>query len=187
MRFDRLERVMSLFDDIGALVSAQNRSFGALLDQAALNPQPLPPKDALGSALAMPADEVTLNPQPLPPAAMLTVLKDFDTAGLNPQPLPPKDDSGFVDAIAGVLERAVAPVQPLTIYEGVRLLEPWSDELSALQDVPLDPQDVPLDLDLTESTEHADEASARSGAGNAAAFETFQSTEVAVQETSEGY
>ena len=66
-------------------------------DDAALNPQPLPPKeDALKKVVRKPGDVVALNPQPLPPKEDFNkarvIRKSADDKALNPQPLPPKDD-----------------------------------------------------------------------------------------------
>lgn len=65
------------------------------LDEVALNPQPLPPKEGpawLGSVL----DTVALNPQPLPPKEQPTSFgTGIDAVALNPQPLPPR----WLDAV----------------------------------------------------------------------------------------
>ena len=66
-------------------------------DDAALNPQPLPPKeDAIKKVVPRPGDDVALNPQPLPPKddfnKSKVIRKNADDKALNPQPLPPKDD-----------------------------------------------------------------------------------------------
>lgn len=129
---------MGMFDDIGALVSAHSMRLESALDRAGLNPQPLPPKDLV--AFSTPGEEVGLNPQPLPPAAMLTVLKDFDTVASDPnQSPPPMDAASFVDAIAGVLESATAAPKPvLAIFEGIEVVEPWSDELGTSRDEAFD-------------------------------------------------
>jgi hypothetical protein len=57
-------------------------------EAVALNPQPLPPEGvdivAMNPQPLPPADAVALNPQPLPPDRV-------DIVALNPQPLPPAD------------------------------------------------------------------------------------------------
>jgi hypothetical protein len=73
-------------------------SFAATLNEQnlvklALNPQPLPPKDARQFYLqrVRPGDKVGLNPQPLPPKTGYRFKNNpADKVELNPQPLPPK-------------------------------------------------------------------------------------------------
>jgi hypothetical protein len=82
-------------------------AFGTALSQAALNPQPLPPKDLTVQAATIVSsnfDRVALNPQPLPPkvvpvALKTSVLPKFNYAALNPQPLPPREISKATDAV----------------------------------------------------------------------------------------
>jgi len=67
------------------VLSAQAGQFGAMTEyeqagiiivsgHAALNPQPLPPKQINPSGLG---DEVSLNPQPLPPKAFKRMFRHF--------------------------------------------------------------------------------------------------------------
>lgn len=64
------------------------------LDAVALNPQPLPPRDLLGSVLGR-FNAVALNPQPLPPKEggsplqRLGLLAADDWCGTVPHKLPP--------------------------------------------------------------------------------------------------
>jgi hypothetical protein len=70
-----------------ALLTLHNR-----FDAVSLNPQPLPPREAILGALHNRLDAVALNPQPLPPReALLTLHNRFDALALNPQPLPPRE------------------------------------------------------------------------------------------------
>lgn len=73
-------------------------------DDAALNPQPLPPKeDAMNKVVRKPGDDASLNPQPLPPkedfAKSKVIRKSVEDKALNPQPLPPKDDPRRVQRV----------------------------------------------------------------------------------------
>ena len=68
------------------------------LDKVAINPQPLPPKNAAVANAGFPADWATLNPQPLPPKNASTANATFPSGWvtLNPQPLPPKQVFEYV-------------------------------------------------------------------------------------------
>jgi hypothetical protein len=61
-------------------------------DWAALNPQPLPPKE-VAIEVFQPGEEVMLNPQPLPPGETYegAILAPGGDVMLNPQPLPPRE------------------------------------------------------------------------------------------------
>ena len=64
----------------------RDASMVSLASRVALNPQPLPPRDA---TIFGQASRVALNPQPLPPR-QVTVLSPASRVALNPQPLPPR-------------------------------------------------------------------------------------------------
>jgi hypothetical protein len=88
----------------------------------ALNPQPLPPRDA-GEAKKAAAfgnsDAVALNPQPLPPkdagaAKKAAAFGNSDAVALNPQPLPPRDAGAAKKAAAfGNFDAGALNPQPL--------------------------------------------------------------------------
>lgn len=84
------------FDGDGQLNTGADRRVAVahwnVVDEVALNPQPLPPKDW-----------AALNPQPLPPK---------DWALLNPQPLPPRIQSPAVSLADGSLRLAFLVNQP---------------------------------------------------------------------------
>jgi hypothetical protein len=74
---------------------------GHPLDAVAINPQPLPPREALLGSLMHNFDAVALNPQPLPPREALlgSLMHNFDAVALNPQPLPPREALSLVNRI----------------------------------------------------------------------------------------
>lgn len=62
------------------------------LDEVALNPQPLPPRERSIFRYGLDPEWRGLNPQPLPPRLFESpeTLKDPSQVELNPQPLPPR-------------------------------------------------------------------------------------------------
>ena len=106
------------------------------LSQAAhaLNPQPLPPRDARFVGLA---PRVALNPQPLPPRQVV-INSDVSRVALNPQPLPPRE-SRFLSPASRV---ALNP-QPLPPRD--------TAFLSQASRVALNPQPLPPRPALTAS------------------------------------
>lgn len=64
-------------------------------DLAALSQKTVSPGPARNFAAVRNFEAVALNPQPLPPKeASSSAVRDFDSVALNPQPLPPKKVSG---------------------------------------------------------------------------------------------
>jgi len=76
---------MSLFSSIGALAQAPSLSLFDRLGQAALNPQPLPPKDGLGKSLVgqLLDDFCGTVPKRLPPPPPPPLGGPFGPANLN--------------------------------------------------------------------------------------------------------
>jgi hypothetical protein len=93
--------------DASAETARQLANFRNPASKVMLNPQPLPPREALASLKGNPASKVTLNPQPLPPKETLASLKGNPASKvmLNPQPLPPRDGGLSKMPSAGLLER----------------------------------------------------------------------------------
>jgi hypothetical protein len=120
--------------------------FSATLDARALNPQPLPPKDAMASDQTVDfGDEVALNPQPLPPKEDALIFNGSisafgDEVALNPQPLPPRDFMSSNEALNLLDEVALNP-QPLPPKENALI---FNDSVSDFGDaVALNPQPLP--------------------------------------------
>ena len=72
----------------------------------------------------VPGDEAALNPQPLPPKwgeqllhhqgdAQAVLIAPGEAAGLNPQPLPPKWRAGLQEALGGIGDKVALNPQPL--------------------------------------------------------------------------
>jgi hypothetical protein len=73
-----------------AKVATEGSAAKAKLNNGALNPQPLPPK-VVGGAAAAPGAAKMINPQPLPPkqGSLNWGAPSINNGSINPQPLPP--------------------------------------------------------------------------------------------------
>lgn len=98
---------------------AAQRPGSPSFDLAALNPQPLPPRDGGPSTSLGRFDAAALNPQPLPPreSPLDSLLQRLDS--LNPQPLPPREGLSLssrigtlLDDFCGTVPRKLPPPPP---------------------------------------------------------------------------
>lgn len=107
-------------DPIGPIAS-----IGGRLDRVALNPQPLPPREALQFGANL--DRVALNPQPLPPreltaASMQSRLGGASAVAFDPQPDPPALSLSRVGEVRTLAESIVSRLDALTITSRI---PPW--------------------------------------------------------------